>query len=207
MSPTPRRTRAAERRRAGPSSLCVIQVLVFFLLASVLATEDSGSSSSTASSCCAEPYSLVDCNSGDISLFEDTYTCKHVGQDWGCWTCLSNATAITDAGIVCSYCCATDSACSYGYAANRTVTWAAYTATVLFLSVCVCCSVLCAFTEKRRRRKGISFAQAYSLPQGMPMVQATVRSMRTRRRGGHGAVVGADGADGGFDLDAAGDDD
>lgn len=39
------------------------------------------------------------------------------------------------------------------------------------MCLCCCFSVLCGFTEVRRKKKGISFAQAWSVPQAMPILR------------------------------------
>lgn len=49
--------------------------------------------------------------------------------------------------------------------------WEFYASTLFFVCLCCCFSVLCGFTEVRRKKKGVSFAQAWSVPQAMPILR------------------------------------
>lgn len=48
--------------------------------------------------------------------------------------------------------------------------WGAVLSTLSVSIIFATCSGLLALTEKRRKRKGMSFARAWSIPQGMPIV-------------------------------------
>lgn len=72
----------------------------------------------------------------------------------------------------CSTCCAieADSECN-----NLESEWEFYASTLFFVCLCCCFTALCGFTEIRRKKKGISFAEAWSVPQAMPILQTWPR--------------------------------
>lgn len=49
--------------------------------------------------------------------------------------------------------------------------WDFYASTLFFICLCCCFTALCGFTEVRRKKKGVSFAQAWSVPQAMPILR------------------------------------
>lgn len=53
--------------------------------------------------------------------------------------------------------------------------WEFYASTLFFICLCCCFTALCGFTEVRRKKKGISFAQAWSVPQAMPILRTWPR--------------------------------
>lgn len=68
----------------------------------------------------------------------------------------------------CITCCTVeaDSECS-----SLESDWEFYASALFFVCLCCCFSVLCGFTEVRRKKKGISFAEAWSVPQAMPILR------------------------------------
>lgn len=53
--------------------------------------------------------------------------------------------------------------------------WEFYASTLFFICLCCCFSVLCGLSEVRRKKKGITFAQAWSIPQAMPVLRTWPR--------------------------------
>lgn len=49
--------------------------------------------------------------------------------------------------------------------------WEFYASTLFFVCLCCCFTALCGYTEVRRKKKGISFAEAWSVPQAMPILR------------------------------------
>lgn len=65
----------------------------------------------------------------------------------------------------CSSCCGNATECELEWS------WGAVLATLSVSAVFATCSGVLALTENRRKRKGMSLARAWSIPQGMPMVK------------------------------------
>ncbi|CAM9785833.1 unnamed protein product [Choristocarpus tenellus] len=57
-----------------------------------------------------------------------------------------------------------------------------YMAAIIFIFICCSFSVICAIVESRRYVKGVSFAQAWSIPLGMPILRSTVSELRSGGR-------------------------
>lgn len=73
----------------------------------------------------------------------------------------------THADVQCSSCCGTTTTdCDVEWS------WGAVLATLSVSAVFATCSGILALAEKHRKRKGMSLARAWSLPQGMPVVRA-----------------------------------
>lgn len=74
--------------------------------------------------------------------------------------------------VTCSACCsvAGDTDCD-----SINSEWEFYASTLFFICLCCCFTALCGFTEIRRKKKGISFAQAWSVPQAMPVLRTWPR--------------------------------
>lgn len=72
----------------------------------------------------------------------------------------------------CATCCAdeADTECT-----SLDSDWEFYASTLFFVCLCCCFSVLCGFTEVRRKKKGISFAEAWSVPQAIPILRTWPR--------------------------------
>ncbi|CAM9542337.1 unnamed protein product [Ectocarpus fasciculatus] len=78
----------------------------------------------------------------------------------------------------CAYCCGTpNEECDLEWS------WGAVLATLSVSAVFATCSGILALAEKRRKRKGISLARAWSIPQGMPVLRATVTDLSDAVRG------------------------
>lgn len=79
--------------------------------------------------------------------------------------------------VQCSCCCGTtNSDCELEWS------WGAVLATLSVSAVFATCSGILALAEKRRKRKGLSLARAWSLPHGMPVVSS-------KSGGGRGLVL------------------
>ena len=78
-----------------------------------------------------------------------------------CVSCIPS----TRSGVQCSCCCGTTNTdCELEWS------WGAVLATLSVSAVFATCSGILALAEKRRKRKGLSLARAWSLPHGMPVV-------------------------------------
>eukprot|EP00904_Undaria_pinnatifida_P009659 jgi/Undpi1/5823/HiC_scaffold_2.g01097.m1 len=89
--------------------------------------------------------------------------------------------------VQCSCCCGTtNSDCELEWS------WGAVLATLSVSAVFATCSGILALAEKRRKRKGLSLARAWSLPHGMPVLRATVVDLSDAVRG-RASIWGIDG--------------
>ncbi|CAM9996312.1 unnamed protein product [Ectocarpus fasciculatus] len=124
----------------------------------------------TAEDCCVTPFSYFDCTgSGHLASPGKLYTCIDVSEMSGCMSCLRND-AYSD--VSCGTCCAIEELdCS-----KIDSEWDFYASTLFFICLCCCFTALCGFTEVRRQKKGISFAQAWSVPQAMPILRTWPRT-------------------------------
>lgn len=78
-----------------------------------------------------------------------------------CVSCIPSARS----DVQCSCCCGTTNTdCELEWS------WGAVLATLSVSAVFATCSGILALAEKRRKRKGLSLARAWSLPHGMPVV-------------------------------------
>ncbi|CAM9764690.1 unnamed protein product, partial [Laminaria digitata] len=93
------------------------------------------------------------------------YTCVRTAEMMGCMTCLGT---VDYSNGTCSTCCsvAADSEC-----AMLESDWEFYASTLFFVCLCCCFTALCGYTEVKRKKKGISFAEAWSVPQAMPVLR------------------------------------
>ncbi|KAG5175455.1 hypothetical protein JKP88DRAFT_283528 [Tribonema minus] len=109
-----------------------------------------------------------------------------------------NETAVLADGASCATACGRVDSCGEAWA------WQAILGMMTFSSTFLFCSAICISGEQRRRRKGLTIAQAYSLPEGIPIVRASVaaavergrRTFRSRSSSGSSARGGGSG-DGG----------
>eukprot|EP00903_Cladosiphon_okamuranus_P018071 g16630.t1 len=97
------------------------------------------------------------------------YTCVDTTELKGCMTCLRDEDYSED---TCISCCSieADSECN-----GRESEWEFWASTLFFVCLCCCFTALCGITEIRRKKKGISFAEAWSVPQAMPILQTWPR--------------------------------
>ncbi|CAM9790854.1 unnamed protein product, partial [Discosporangium mesarthrocarpum] len=161
-------------------------------------------------SCCAQPYNDFDCTKDEgYSVGSSIYTCVSMSEiEEACMTCWPTG----ESNNTCTSCCSTacgiegglkseidkdeengDDEDSLDDAHNHSGsqrfmphTWQMYVSTILLVLICCCFSVVCAVVESRRQAKGVrSFAEAWSLPQGMPILRTTVADIQPRssRRG------------------------
>ncbi|CAM9825338.1 unnamed protein product [Ectocarpus sp. 6 AP-2014] len=113
-------------------------------------------------------------------------------QTRACVSCIPSRSSSTK----CAYCCGTPNAeCDLEWS------WGAVLATLSVSAVFATCSGILALAEKRRKRKGISLARAWSIPQGMPVLRATVTDLSdaVRGRASIWSAEGLNGADVGDD--------
>ncbi len=90
-----------------------------------------------------------------------------------CIQCLSPTGTGTGGVGPCSCCWATpNTLCDLEWS------WGAVLATLSVSAVFATCSGILALAEKRRKRKGMSLARAWSIPHGMPVVRGQEGSFR-----------------------------
>lgn len=156
----------------------------------LLISMSAASSSGSYVDCCSADYSLIDCSDGRVNYGGLGYECS-TASEIESFVCLSCTVATNSAGETCSQCCTSNALClSRGM--SQYTSLLAITAAVTILMVCICCILLTAASEKLRRKEGITVAQAYSIPNGMPVLRATVTNIR------HNAVDRARGLTGTF---------
>eukprot|EP00752_Nemacystus_decipiens_P006356 g5730.t1 len=120
--------------------------------------------------CCVKPYSYFNCEGdGHLASPGKLYTCVDTSELKGCMSCLRDEEYSEG---TCSTCCAieSDSECN-----SPESEWEFIASALFFICLCCCFTALCGFTEIRRKKKGISFAEAWSVPQGMPILQTWPR--------------------------------
>ncbi|CAN0148588.1 unnamed protein product [Ectocarpus sp. 12 AP-2014] len=147
-----------------------------------------------AQNCCSGPDAEFECVESGVDHLGERYYCMHVEspQTRACVSCIPSRSSSTK----CAYCCGTPNAeCDLEWS------WGAVLATLSVSAVFATCSGILALAEKRRKRKGISLARAWSIPQGMPVLRATVTDLSdaVRGRASIWSAEGLDGADVGDD--------
>ncbi|CAM9309379.1 unnamed protein product [Ectocarpus sp. 8 AP-2014] len=148
-----------------------------------------------AENCCSGPDAEVECVESGVDYLGERYYCMHVEspQTRACVSCIPSRSSSTK----CAYCCGTPNAeCDLEWS------WGAVLATLSVSAVFATCSGILALAEKRRKRKGISLARAWSIPQGMPVLRATVTDLSDAVRG-RASIWSAEG----FNSADVGDDD
>ncbi|CAM9362457.1 unnamed protein product [Ectocarpus sp. 4 AP-2014] len=123
----------------------------------------------TAENCCITPFSYFDCTgTGHLASPGKLYTCVDVSEASSCMSCLRNEEY---SDVSCDTCCSIENLdCT-----KIDSEWDFYASTLFFICLCCCFTALCGFTEVRRKKKGISFAQAWSVPQAMPILRTWPR--------------------------------
>mmetsp|Transcript_11359 Transcript_11359/g.16900 ORF Transcript_11359/g.16900 Transcript_11359/m.16900 type:complete len:260 (+) Transcript_11359:123-902(+) len=127
--------------------------------------------------CCGDDFSLVKCDGIEASENgDDSYRCLEIGsvedacviENW-----MVDQNAVEQAGITCSYACSKIRSCIGRWA------WKA----VIIMVSCSLCLMLftfmCVKIENKRRRKGLTIAQAYIVPLGIPYQR---KASRMRKR-------------------------
>ncbi|CAB1097916.1 unnamed protein product [Ectocarpus sp. CCAP 1310/34] len=119
--------------------------------------------------CCITPFSYFDCTgTGHLASPGKLYTCIDVSEVSSCMSCLRNADY---SDVSCDTCCSIENLdCT-----KVDSEWDFYASTLFFICLCCCFTALCGLTEVRRKKKGISFAQAWSVPQAMPILRTWPR--------------------------------
>ncbi|CAN0028720.1 unnamed protein product, partial [Hapterophycus canaliculatus] len=109
------------------------------------------------------------CRSGHLASPGKLYTCVDTLALAGCMSCLLED---NDSLGSCSTCCTIQADIDCQQLESE---WEFYASTLFFICLCCCFTALCGFTEVRRKKKGISFAQAWSVPQAMPILRTWPR--------------------------------
>ncbi|CAM9821541.1 unnamed protein product [Scytosiphon promiscuus] len=180
---SPRRYRYRRQRQQhsylGPRCGAVLFVAVCLLSSACTLAQQ------VAVNCCSGPE--MDCSNGSVERHGMRYYCMNVMDSpemRACVSCIpmisssSSSSGGGDDDVKCSYCCGTpNTECDLEWS------WGAVLATLSVSAVFATCSGLLALAEKRRKRKGMSLARAWSIPHGMPVLRATVVDLSDAVRG------------------------
>ncbi|CAM9306909.1 unnamed protein product, partial [Choristocarpus tenellus] len=94
------------------------------------------------------------------------------------WSIDSASSTPNSDDVRCSSCCGTLQACEFKWS------WGALVATLAVTAVFAGCTGIFALAERLRRQKGLSLARAWSIPQGIPVLRATVSDLSEAVRRG-----------------------
>lgn len=120
--------------------------------------------------CCKAPYAPTDDGCDSASNSSTNLVClSHVSS---CQTCI--VSAATPSGTECSSCCARKKEECDTNGETQKIIWIA--AAVVSIFLCASCSGLCVCFEKKRRRDGITVAEAYSVSHVMATAQVVIQN-------------------------------
>eukprot|EP00903_Cladosiphon_okamuranus_P007131 g6928.t1 len=121
----------------------------------------------------------LDCSASSVEHQGQRYYCINLDSPEVNRACVQCLSPTASGGLShCSSCCgAPNMECDLEWS------WGAVLATLSVSAVFATCSGILALAEKRRKRKGMSLARAWSIPHGMPVLRATVVDLSDAVRG------------------------